>query len=190
MYKNILTTVLLFIAFSSSAQLKTPFTSIKPQINEVIKDFPYNYRNIRGNALNDSEQNSEYASKVEIKGALQTKIVSYTHQKYQSWVWESVLFTTEDIKELQRNYKAYYNDLAGRALLRAGVNGLVAVSPYSAPGEELRLWSNQFRMEDDGTVYRNLVLDLVAEYTNFQWTVYIRVYDKVKDEEIRPTEKN
>jgi hypothetical protein len=191
MNKNILAALLFTLSgYTAQAQLKSPFTSIKPQLSEVIKDFPYNYRNIKGQSLNQVDSCASFASKIEIKDAIETTITSYITQKYQTWVWESVLFQTDDIKVLQQQYKAYYNDISGKALFKNGVNGLTAVSAYNAPAEELRLWSNQFRMQDDETVYRNLVVDLVAEYVNFQWTVYVRVFDKVKDEEIRPTEKN
>jgi hypothetical protein len=191
MHKNIFTALLFtLIFFTSQAQLKSPLVSIRPQLTQVINDYPYNYRSIRGTVLNEGEPNTTYTSKVEIKNAIETKITAYSNQKFLSWVWEAVLFQTDDIKELQRRYKAYYNDISGKALFKNGVNGLTAVSAYSAPSEELRLWSNQFRMQDDETVYHNLVVDLVAEYVNFQWTVYLRVFDKVKDEEVRPTEKN
>jgi hypothetical protein len=191
MNRNIFTVLLLTLCFSrTQAQLKSPIISIKPQLSEVIKDFPYNYKNIKGEALNEGEPNTTYASKVEIKEAKGTTITSYVNQKYQSWVWESVLFQTEDIKELQRRYKAYYNDITGRTIFKAGIGELTPTSTYSTPTEELRLWSNQLRMETDAIMYSNLVVDLIAEYVNFQWTVYLRVYDKVKDEEIRPTERN
>lgn len=191
MNKNILCTLLLsLVFFAAFSQSKSPFTSIKPQLSEVINDFPYNYKNIRGEALSNDEANTNYASKVEIKDAIETKITSYTHQKYLSWVWESVLFQTEDLKELQRRYKAYYNDITGKALFKSGIPSLVPTAPYNAPTEQLRFWSNQFRMDTDAVMYRNLVVDLVAEYINFQWTVYLRVYDKVKDEEVRPTERH
>lgn len=191
MHKNIL---ILFtftlICYTTQAQFKSSFASIKPQLTKVINDFPYNYHNIRGNVLNEGEPNTAYVSKVEIKNAIETKIVAYSNQKILSWVWETSLIQTEDLKELQRIYKAYYNDISGNALFKNGVGGLVAVSPYVAPTETLRFWSNQLRMQNDVSIYRNLVVDLVAEYTNFQWTVYLRVYDKEKDEEVGPTEKN
>jgi hypothetical protein len=191
MNKNIFFALLFTLSFyCTKAQLKSTFTSIKPQLSEVIKDFPYNYKNIKGEALNEGEPNTTYASKIEIKDAVATSITSYINQKYQSWVWESVLFQTDDIKELQRRYKAYYNDITGKAVFKTGIGALTPTSTYSSPTEELRLWSNQLRMETDAVMYSNLVVDLIAEYVNFQWTVYLRVYDKMKDEEIRPSERH
>lgn len=191
MHKNILTALLFTLSFyCTQAQLKSPFTSIKPQLSEVIKDFPYSYKHIKGDALTEDVSNTSYTSKIQIKDAIETTITSYTNQKYQSWVWEAVLFQTDDLKELQRRYKAYYNDITGRSLFKSGIGSLTPTTTYNTPTEELRLWSNQLRMETDAIMYKNMVVDLIAEYVNFQWTVYLRVYDKMKDEEMGPSERH
>jgi hypothetical protein len=48
MNKNILCTLLLsLVFFAAFSQSKSPFTSIKPQLSEVINDFPYNYQKLK-----------------------------------------------------------------------------------------------------------------------------------------------
>jgi len=42
-------------------------------------------------------------------------------------------------------------------------------------------------MNDATGEFSNLVIDLVAEYANFEWIVYLRIYDKEKDEDMKPT---
>ena len=179
-----------FLVVSLSAQLKHATPSIKPQLNEVIKDFPNQFKTIKGKPLTESDHNMEYVSGVVIKDAIETKIIAYSNQKYLSWVWESKLFETENLDQLKRQYKMYYNDITGKSLFnKTSATHLVAVSLYSSPSHELRFWSNSFTINDASNEYKNLVVDLVAEYINFQWTVYLRAYDKEKDEEIRPTVK-
>ncbi len=182
--------VKLLFAFSLSAQIKHTTTSIKPKLDEVIKDFPNQFKTIKGKPLSEGDQNMEYVSGVVIKDAMETKLIAHSNQKNTSWVWECKLFETETLDQLKRYYKMYYNDIAGKSLLNktSGIH-LIAVSPYSSPSEELRLWSNQFIVKDAPEEYKNLVVDLVAEYINFQWTIYLRAYDKEKDEEMKPTIK-
>lgn len=189
-----LTAIFLFvliISISANAQLKSPFTSIRPQLEQVIKEFPNHFSGIRGAAVTDDEQAAEFESKIVVKDAIETKLISFSNQKYKSWVWECRLFETDDMEKLKRQYKFYYNDIAGKSLIgKPHANALEPVAGYTNPDGELRLCSNQFRMISDDHAYKHLVVDLVAEYINFQWTVYLRVYDKEKDEDIRPTEKN
>lgn len=193
MYQKLIILVIsiLCFRFSSVSQSKSSNASLRPQLEQVIKEFPNHFSGIKGAAVNEDENSAEFESKITVKDALETKLIAFSNQKYKSWVWECRLFETEDINLLKRQYKSYYNEIAGKTLLsKPNMRNLIAVSDYTTPDGELRLVSNQFRMSTADDTFRNLVVDLIAEYINFHWTVYVRVYDKEKDEEIRPTEKN
>lgn len=178
----------LFLAVLVSAQLRNPLTSIRPQLEKVINDYPNQFSSIKG-VRSDGEPNTiEYVSTVEIKGASDSKVIGYPTKTKIIWFWEAKLFTTEDIAELKKQYKSYFNDIAGKSLLTKGNNNSIyATAPYNAPTEELRMWSNQFRINDATGEFSNLVIDLAAEYENFEWIVYLRVYDKEKDEDMKPS---
>lgn len=186
--KLLLLTVYLFFLFSVSAQIKSPFTSIRPQLEKVINDYPNQFSSIKG-ARNQGDPNTiEYTSTVEMKGAVESKVIGYPTKTKINWLWEAKLFVTEDIGELKKQYKSYFNDIAGKSFMSKGANNNInATGPYNAPSEELRLWSNQFRMNDVTGEFSNLVIDLIAEYSNFEWIVYLRIYDKEKDEDMKPT---
>jgi hypothetical protein len=180
----------ILFSLSLSAQFKSTYNTIKPQLEKVISDFPARFSAIKG-LKNEGEPNTvRYQSTVEIKGSLETSITGYLSANQTHWLWEAKLFVTEDIAALKRMYKAFYNDLAAKPILNKETKHLlVAVSPYAAPTEELRLWTNQFRKDDEAGEFKNMVVDLVAEYVNFEWIIYVRVYDREKDEEVRPTKE-
>jgi D-alanyl-D-alanine carboxypeptidase len=186
--KPILLLIATLICIGVQAQLKSPLSSIKPQLNKVIDDFPVKFASIKGEKENGDPNTIQYKSTVEMNGGSDAKIVGYPSKNRIYWLWETRLFSTEDLAELKRQYKAYYNDIAGKALLtKSNSNNLVATAPYNAPSEALRIWTNQFRMNDETGDFKNMVVDLVAEYINFEWVVYLRVYDREKDEDVRPT---
>ncbi len=167
---------------------KSTFTTIRPDLEKVINDYPNQFALIKGQQ-NQAEPNIiEYSSKVEMKGAVETKIIGYPANKKINWLWEAKLFVTEDINTLKKQYKAYYNDILGKSLFSKGANNSIQpTNTYTAPSEELRLWSNQFHINDATGEFSRMVIDLIAEYHNFEWVVYLRVYDKEKDEEMRPS---
>jgi hypothetical protein len=177
------------ISLSLSAQFKSTYNPIKPQLEQVINEFPASFSGIKGEKDAGEPNTIRYKSTVQIKGALETSITGYPSKNQTHWLWESKLFVTEDLAVLKRQYKAYYNELAAKQVIitKDKKHQLVAVTEYSSPSEELRLWTNQFRKEDEKGEFKNMVVDLVAEYINFEWTIYVRVYDREKDEEIRPT---
>lgn len=178
----------IFLAAHSSAQTKNTFTTIRPQLEKVINDYPNQFALIKGQQ-NQAEPNIiEYSSKVEMKTAVETKIIGYPANKKINWLWEAKLLVTEDIDILKKQYKAYYNDILGKSLFSKGGNNSIQPSnTYAAPSEELRLWSNQFHINDATGEFSRMVIDLVAEYQHFEWVIYLRVYDKEKDDEMRPT---
>ena len=178
----------LFLIVSLSAQVKNPFTSIKPQLEKVINAYPSQFASIKGIQSQGEPNTIQYTSTVEIKDALESKVIGYPSKTKIHWLWEAKLFVTEDMELLKKQYKAYYNDITGKSLMSKGSgNSLYATTAYNAPTEELRLWTNQFRINDATGEFSKLVIDLVAEYDKFEWVIYLRVYDKEKDEEIKPT---
>ncbi len=178
----------IFLAATSSAQSKNAFTTIRPQLEKVINDYPNQFALIKGEQNHAEPNVIEYSSKVEMKGAVETKIIGYPANKKINWLWEAKLLVTEDMNELKKQYKAYYNDILGKSLFSKGANNSIQPSnTYSSPSEELRLWSNQFHINDATGEFSKLVIDLIAEYQNFEWVVYLRVYDKERDEDMRPS---
>lgn len=186
--KLLLSSAIFLIAISSSAQTKNTFTSIRPQLEKVINDYPNQFALIKGEQNQGNPGVIEYTSKVELKGAVETKILGYSANKKINWLWEAKLLVTEETGEMQKQYKAFYNDIAGKSLFsKASNSSITATGPYSAPSDKLRLWSNQFHINDVTGEFSRMVVDLVAEFENFEWVIYLRVYDKEKDEEVRPT---
>lgn len=186
--KLLLLTVYLFFLFSISAQIKSTFTSIRPQLEKVINDYPNQFSSIKGTRNQGDPNTIEYASTIEMKGAVESKVIGYPAKTKINWLWEAKLFVTDDMAELKKQYRNYYNDIAGKSFMNKGSNNsITATGPYSAPSEELRLWTNQFRINDVTGEFGNLIIDLLAEYANFEWIVYVRIYDKEKDEETKPT---
>lgn len=184
----LLLTACLFSVIILSAQIKSPFTSIRPQLEKVINDYPNQFSSIKGTRNQGDPNTIQYASTIEMKGAVETKVIGYPTKTKINWLWEAKLFVTDDMAELKKQYKSVYNDIAGKSFMSKGANNSInATGPYSAPSEELRLWTNQFRINDVTGEFGNLVIDLVAEYANFEWIVYVRIYDKEKDEDMKPT---
>lgn len=165
------------------AQILPQSVSIKPQINQIINDFPNDFSTVKGERVDGDPNTVQYKSKVEPKGAIETRVIGYPSKEKTYWVWESKLLVTEDINELKRMFKLYYNDIAGNNVSISTGGRLVSTSNYTVPSDELRLWIQQFKIKEPVGVYENLLVDLVAEYNNYEWIILIRVYGLFKMEE-------
>jgi hypothetical protein len=72
--KLLLSSAIFCIAVSSSAQTKNTFTSIRPQLEKVINDYPNQFALIKGEQHQGDPGIIEYTSKVELNGAVETMI--------------------------------------------------------------------------------------------------------------------
>lgn len=176
------------LAFFASAQIKSTAPSVKPTIERVLTSYSYQFSDIKGERLGSDPGTIQFASSLQTPGSVENKVIGYTGKRKTYWVWESKLLVTEDFEELKRKYKALYNDING-GIIKTTTRRFVATAPYESPAEEQRLWSNQFRLNENQAPHSNLVIDLVAENVGFEWIIWLRVYDKERDADMRPTQQ-
>jgi hypothetical protein len=165
------------------AQILPSSVSIKPQLNQVINDYPSDFSTIKGIMVEGEPNTVQYKSKVEPKGSIESRVIGYPSKEKTYWVWESKLLVTEDINQLKRMYKLYYNDIAGNNVSISTGGRLTPTTSYTSPSDELRLWIQQFKIKEPVGVYENLMVDLIAEYSNYEWTITLRIYGLFKMEE-------
>ena len=172
------------------AQLLPQSVSIKVQLNQIINDFPSEFSSVKGERVEGEPNTIQYQSKIQPKGALESRVIGYPSKQKTYWVWESKLLVTDDINQLKRIYKTYYNDIAGNNVTISSGGRLVATTVYAAPSDELRLWINQFKIKEPVGVFESLVVDLIAEYNNFEWIIYLRIYDQAKEADTNTSNEN
>ncbi|MFN4285731.1 MAG: hypothetical protein ACK4E8_07165 [Lacibacter sp.] len=185
--KYLVNTWLLFVIFSAHAQNRSgALASVRPVLDQVVAQYPTNYSTLRGERLSSDPSTIVYTSNIKLPGAEEAKVLGYPGKKKTYWVWECKYREIEDLQELKRVYRALYNDISGNALFKNPNSRYEPVAPYEAPAETQRLWSNLLRLSDRISPNNRLVIDLVAENVNFAWVIWVRVYDREQDADMRP----
>lgn len=189
MIRTFLFSSVLFLSLSTIAQVKSPAVSVKPLLEKVIAAFPTQFFELRGESLSSDPGTSAFTSTLQIQGSQENRIIGYLGKNKNYWVWESKLIVTEDFELLKKTYRSYFNDIGGNNLLKGVSKRFVATAPYESPNETQRLWSNQFRINPGQAPGSNILIDLVAENIGFEWMIWLRVYDKERDADMRPTQQ-
>lgn len=189
--KFVLNTLFLLAFFSVTAQVRTGTTaSVRPVLDQVVAQYPANYSSLRGERISSDPSTIVFTSTIKLPGAEEAQVMGYPGKKKTYWVWECKYREIEDFQELKRVYRALYNDISGNALLKTAGSKYEALAPYEAPAETQRLWSNMLRLSERVSADSKLVIDLVAENVNFAWVIWVRVYDREQDADMRPTNPN
>lgn len=165
----------LIILFSFSflvAQDKPKQESLKESVQIVLRAASEDFIEIRGEALMSEPGTKLFVSTVAPPNSLENKIFGYEGLKKTDWVWESKMRVIEKTEDLAREYKNIYQELKGGSLKTLSKN-YEPVLAYEHPNTSRRIWTNQFKV-----VGKNLMIDLVAENSDFEWVIWLRVYDK------------
>lgn len=171
----------------SFAQLKGVNTGIKTQVDKIVQDYPNYFASLKGEILPAEPGTVEYRSTIALKGSLENKIIGHPSKKKTWWSFESKLMATEDFEAFKKAYRAYYTELKGESLLPQNGMRYLPEGDYAPPTENLRQISNTFRLKQGNGTYGQMVIDLSGAYINFEWVIFLRIYEKEKDEDMRPS---
>lgn len=187
--KRILHIFLLFSFFPATAQFRTGASaSVRSVLDQVVAEYASNFSSLRGERLSSNPSTIVFASTIKLPNAEEAQVLGYPGKQKTAWVWECKYREIEDFQELRKVYRALYNDITGGALLKNPNSRYEPVTTYEAPAETQRLWSNMLRLRDRVNAESKLVIDLVAENINFTWVIWVRVYDREQDADMRPTD--
>ena len=178
MKKSFLTILFSFFACCLFSQ-RIPFNqALKQSLHKVVLDFPNAFQSIKGEALPSELGAIQYQSQHALKGSLENKIIGYPSANKTVWSFESKLLATDNFAQFRNAYRAFYQDLNSPQLFKKEGLKYRPEAPYLAPTETLRQISNLFRVQTQDDVYTDLVIDLSGMYIDFNWVIYLRVYEK------------
>ena len=178
MKKISLTIIFALISCVLFAQ-RIPFNqALKQSLHKVVFDFPNAFQSIKGEPLPSELGAIQYQSQHALKGSLENKIIGYPSANKTVWSFESKLLVTENFAQFRNTYHALYQELKSPQLLKKEGLKYRPEAPYLAPTETLRQISNLFRVQTQDDLYTDLVIDLSGVYIDFNWVIYLRVYEK------------
>ncbi|MBU6158295.1 MAG: hypothetical protein KGP35_04600 [Bacteroidetes bacterium] len=172
MKKLFLLSFFIFPATFLKAQEKPKQESLRETVQAVLRAAAEDFIEIRGEALMGEPGTKLFASTIYAPNSLENKILGYEGLKKTDWVWESKLRIIENTEDLAKEYKKIYQELKGVSLKTLS-KSYEPVLSYEHPNTSRRIWTNQFKV-----VGKQLMIDLVAENSDFEWVIWLRVYDK------------
>lgn len=171
-------TLISFVFARTEAQ-RLPFTSsVKNDLKVVVQSFPENFSSIRGEPILSDPGTTQYESRLQLKGALANKIIAYAASPQPMWAFESKLMATENFTQFRNAYRSIYSDIKSAGLFSKSGLQYEPESDYVSPTEGLRQINNLFKLKDPAASNGNLYIDISGEYINFEWVIYLRVYEK------------
>lgn len=159
--------------------------SLKPVIEKVARDYYQNFNKIKGDTVSQTESTIEFKSKIIPEGAIDASITKYINP--YSYSWQTTMFQSEDYLAAVGKYKEYYNQLNGCTLTFYDKSSYKLGGNYDTPDENRAFASSILQLDNTKPDLRLFKVEVALTYSIPDWTVRIMVYEKVADDEIRPT---
>ncbi|MEO6681295.1 MAG: hypothetical protein ABIN48_00590 [Ginsengibacter sp.] len=195
--KKLIALVFLCITVSSKAQLRLPgksgakqseksaTPSIKTDIEKVARDLYQGFNNIKGDTLMQATNTIKFASKVIPVGATDCYVIKHPYPN--SYSWQAVMFESEEFSEAVAKYRTFYRQLTGTTITFYDKSSYKLTGEYDTPDEGRAFASSMLHLHGARESMKSLKIDIGLNYSFPQWQVTILVYEKVPDEDIRPT---
>ncbi|MEO6813045.1 MAG: hypothetical protein ABI172_03895 [Ginsengibacter sp.] len=183
--------VILLTSLSISAQSKlnliksTP--SVKQDVEKVARDYFQNFNNVKGDTLLQTSGTIEFSSKIIPVGAVECSITKYSEPN--SYSWQATMLQTEDFKEAVSKYKQYYRQLNGANIAFYDKTTYKLTGNYDTPDEDRSFASSILELEGKNHDLQLFKVEVALNFSFPQWSVKILVYEKIADENMRPTLK-
>src|SRR3990170_3458435 len=106
-------TVFLLLTIPLSIFAQGVFTNeTHSTLQKVINDYPFKFKNIKGELISDNPQTTDYASTVEIPGSLNTVITKYSAENNKEiYSWKCLLMQSENYEEATTKYKVLFDEI-------------------------------------------------------------------------------
>jgi len=159
--------------------------SLKPVIEKVARDYYQNFNNIKGDTVSQTESTIEFKSKIIPEGAIDASITKYINP--YSYSWQTTMFQSEDYQAAVGKYRDYYKQLDGCTLTFYDKSSYKLGGNYDTPDENRAFASSILQLDNSNPDLRLFKVEVALTYSIPNWTVRVMVYEKVADDEIRPT---
>lgn len=173
-------TILLFFHSSSIAQFKSPSIAnhdIAGGIQQVIDDYPNQFKNIIGDLIIQNPQSADYACTVKMNGTEESSITKYTSSEKEIYSWQALVLTTENFDEAKKKFRSLYTLLNNRLINSSYLKG-----EYEAPAEEKKFTNVLFSFSPGDEVTKKLKIEIVMESALMEWKVKLLIYERERED--------
>ncbi|MBO9571487.1 MAG: hypothetical protein J7497_04680, partial [Chitinophagaceae bacterium] len=148
-------------------------------LQKVISDYPNNFRNIRGQMINEDPQTTDYSSNVQIPGAGNAIITKYSSDSNREvYSWKCMIIESEEFEVAAKRYKELYNQIRNSIVKIDGEKPLILNGNYEAPTEEKRFVASSFGLVPANGKLGKVKVELALEFYVTEWKISLLVFDQ------------
>ena len=147
-------------------------------LEKVVKDYPSQFKNIKGELLSSTGGSMEYKSTIAVPGAVSTVITQSAAAHKPTVSWQSVLYAGNTFSSAKSHFEELFNQIKNTIIKPEGGKAVIVNGMYIDPSENNTFTTIQFDLLPATGVMQQVCIDLVLKNTGKQWKIFLNVYDK------------
>jgi len=177
--------LLSLVIFAISSQAQGVFSNqTNSTLEKVVKDYPSQFKNIRGEQVSTTAGTTEYKSTIAVPGAVSTVIIQAGNNHKSTTSWQSVLYAGNNFGDAKTHFEALYNQIKNTIIKPEGGKAVIVNGMYTDPSADNTFTTIQFDLLPPIGVMQQVCIDLILKNTGKQWKICLNVYDKdMRDQE-------
>lgn len=181
---------MVFTVITGHTQIKLFNNSpeFRKALDKIMADYCNQFRNLKGEPIIDNPESSEFTSTVSLPGAEECIIIQMRNTKHETRAFQALMLSTDSYEAAEKKYKQLYGQLHNASVrLDNGGGRYIVKGEMDNPNEDKAIFSTLFDITPNNNFSKNVHIELSMSYEMLQWKIRIAVYDKVDDEEVRPS---
>jgi hypothetical protein len=184
---------LIFVVFTvitghSQIKLFNNSPEFRQALDKVMADYCNQFRNLKGDPIVDNPESSEFTSTVTLPGSEECTIIQMRNTSHETRAFQALMMSTDNYDDAAKKYKQLFAQLHNASVrLDNGGSRYIVKGEMDKPTEDKDMFSTLFDISPSNNFSKNVHIELSMSYELMEWKVRIAVYDKVDDEEVRPS---
>ncbi len=180
--KSIITSFVLLAFYATSVAQEAFSNNTSASLEKVIQDYPNRFKNIKGEVIIQSPQQTEYQSKVQIPGSSSCIVTRYSSSKNDVYGWGCTLLKAEDFNSAKNKFKEVFEQIKNSIIKLHGEKPFILNGQYETPDEEKKFTTVIFELLPAVGEMKKLKIELSLQYEMSDWKVSLNVYDRNRND--------
>jgi hypothetical protein len=158
--------------------------SFPAAVNAILKDFPYNLRNITGELVLAQGEFENYASIVELPGAENCIVTRYHSADDTTASWQAKMFSSDDFDQAAKTYHELFRKLQGCHLQLVDGSIIYLRGDWEPAKAGASFTTSTLRLMTGDWRYKDVKVELELIYQLADWAININIVTKKRDDEV------
>ncbi|WP_127124641.1 hypothetical protein [Pseudoflavitalea rhizosphaerae] len=155
-------------------------------VEQILGDFPYNYKHLTGDLVLREGELSQFASTVNLPGS-QSCVIAHYHSGLDTTAsYQGFMYKAEEFEDAAKEYRRLFNQLKGCKLRMVDGSAYFLDGEYEAPAEEKDFCISMLKIHTADDRYKLFKVELEMLYKIDHFVVNINFITRKKDEDERP----